>query len=159
MSRLSLVLILVAGLFATALAGPATFADKNPIRQVVFPDELENGILQVVGQTRSALSFARFAIRLLNSKMRSISLSFCFNTNIVLYLNVYKRHRKRYDSVEEIKQRFEIFLDNLKMIRSHNRKGLSYKLGINGTILSYLSSNRGTSSHLLISYLNYKNSI
>ncbi|KAK4337986.1 hypothetical protein RND71_042473 [Anisodus tanguticus] len=106
MSRFSLLLVLFAGLFAAAaFAGPATFADENPIRQVVSDclHELENGILQVVGQTPHALSFARFA----------------------------SRHRKRYESVEEIKQRFQIFLENLKMIRSHNKKGLSYKLGVN----------------------------
>ncbi|XP_070037337.1 cysteine proteinase 3 [Nicotiana tomentosiformis] len=107
MSRFTLLLALVVagGLFAAALAGPATFAVENPIRQVVSDGlhELENGILQVVGQSRHALSFVRFA----------------------------HRYGKRYESVEEIKQRFEVFLNNLKMIRSHNKKGLSYKLGVN----------------------------
>nr|AAC49361.1 P21 [Petunia x hybrida] len=105
MSRLSLLLVLVAGLFAVAFARTANFADENPIRQVVSDSfhELESGILHVVGQTRHALSFARFA----------------------------RRYGKRYDSVEEIKQRFDIFLDNLEMINSHNDKGLSYKLGVN----------------------------
>lgn len=40
------------------------------------------------------------------------------------------RYGKRYDSVEEIQKRFNIFVDSLKLIRSTNRKGLSYKLGI-----------------------------
>lgn len=31
-----------------------------------------------------------------------------------------------------MKRRYEIFSENLKMIRSHNKKGLSYTLGING---------------------------
>lgn len=71
MSRFALLLIFVTSLFAAALAGPATFADENPIRQVVSDglQELENGILQVIGQTRDALSFARFATRLLNFVM------------------------------------------------------------------------------------------
>ncbi|CAN4109987.1 unnamed protein product [Withania somnifera] len=105
MPRFSLLVVLLAGLFAAVLSGPANFADENPIRQVVSDGlhELENSILQVVGQARDAHSFVRFA----------------------------NRHKKRYGSIEEIKQRFEIFVDNLEMIRSHNKKGLSYKLSVN----------------------------
>nr|XP_016455929.1 PREDICTED: cysteine proteinase 3-like [Nicotiana tabacum] len=95
MSRFTLILALVVagGLFAAASRSDGLH-------------ELENRILQVVGQSLHFLSFARFA----------------------------HRYGKRYESVEEIKQRFKVFLDNLKMIRSHNKKGLSYKLGVNGII-------------------------
>uniref|UniRef100_M1CP56 Cysteine proteinase 3 n=1 Tax=Solanum tuberosum TaxID=4113 RepID=M1CP56_SOLTU len=105
MSRSSVLLVLIAGLFAATITGAATFADENPIRQVVVSEEVENGILQVVGESDDALSFARFV----------------------------NKYGKKYESVEEIKLRFEIFVENLKMIRSHNNKrsGLSYKLGVN----------------------------
>ncbi|XP_009800592.1 cysteine proteinase 3-like [Nicotiana sylvestris] len=106
MTRALIILLLIATLIAAARGGALTFDDDNPIRQVVVSDglqELESGILQVIGQTRRALSFVRFV----------------------------RRYGKRYESVEEIKQRFEIYLDNLKMIRSHNKQRLSYKLGVN----------------------------
>ncbi|CAN4118152.1 unnamed protein product [Withania somnifera] len=99
-SFLILITLLICCFWSTALGGALTFYDDdNPIRQVVS----KNSILQVIGQTRHALSFLHFA----------------------------RRYGKRYESVEEMKQRFEIFLDNLKMIRSHNKKRLSYKLGVN----------------------------
>lgn len=60
MSRSSVLLVLIAGLFAATIAGAATFADENPIRQVVVSEEVESGILQVVGESDDALSFARF---------------------------------------------------------------------------------------------------
>jgi cathepsin H len=41
------------------------------------------------------------------------------------------RYGKEYETVEEMKLRFEIFSENLKLIRSTNRKGLSYKLAVN----------------------------
>lgn len=41
------------------------------------------------------------------------------------------RYGKSYDSVEEIRRRFSIFVDSLRLIRSSNRKGRSYTLGIN----------------------------
>ncbi|XP_049414012.1 cysteine proteinase 3-like isoform X1 [Solanum stenotomum] len=104
MSRSSVLLVLIAGLFAATIAGATTFADENPIRQVVVSEEVENGILQVVGESDDALSFARFV----------------------------NKYGKKYESVEEIKLRFEIFVENLKMIQSHNNKrSLSYKLGVN----------------------------
>ncbi|KAJ0981127.1 hypothetical protein J5N97_009382 [Dioscorea zingiberensis] len=60
-------------------------------------------ILSTLGHTHDALSFARFA----------------------------QRYGKSYESAEEINHRFGLFMDNLKIIRSTNKKGLSYKLGIN----------------------------
>lgn len=42
------------------------------------------------------------------------------------------RYEKKYETIEEMKLRFQIFSENLDLIRSTNRKGLSYKLGVNG---------------------------
>lgn len=102
------VLLLVVGVLiacaAGARAGSESFAEENPIRQVVDGlHELETSILRIVGNSRRALSFARFA----------------------------HRYGKRYENVEEIQRRFQIFSETLKMIRSHNKKGLSYTMGIN----------------------------
>nr|GMC96477.1 cysteine proteinase 3-like [Ipomoea batatas] len=92
---------------AVGQAGSSTFAGDNLIRQVVsdggLHDEVENAILQVIGSTPRALSFARFALK----------------------------YGKRYESPEEMKRRFSVFKESLKTIRSHNNRGLSYKLGVN----------------------------
>lgn len=51
---------------AGARAGSESLAEENPIRQVVDGlHELETSILRIVGDSRRALSFARFAHRLL----------------------------------------------------------------------------------------------
>ncbi|KAF7837943.1 thiol protease aleurain-like [Senna tora] len=63
----------------------------------------QSQLLQVIGRTRHALSFASFA----------------------------QRYGKQYDTVEEMKLRFQIFSQNLELIRSTNRKGLPYTLGVN----------------------------
>ncbi|KAF3443622.1 hypothetical protein FNV43_RR13312 [Rhamnella rubrinervis] len=60
--------------------------------------DFESQVLQVIGNTRHALSFARFA----------------------------HRYGKRYETVGEMKLRFEIFSENLKLIKSTNKKGLPY---------------------------------
>ncbi|KAJ1391859.1 Papain-like cysteine peptidase superfamily [Sesbania bispinosa] len=65
--------------------------------------DLEENVLQVIGQGRHALSFGRFATR-------------C---------------GKRYDTVEEMKNRFKIFSDSIELIKSTNKKCLSYILGVN----------------------------
>ena len=103
MAQLSLLILLVACV-AGASAG-STFSDENPIRQVVSDGirEVETSVLKVIGNTRHALSFARFA----------------------------HRYGKRYQTEEEIKRRFSIFTESLKMIRSHNKKNLPYTLGVN----------------------------
>jgi Cathepsin propeptide inhibitor domain (I29) len=57
-----------------------------------------------------------------------------FVENLFWYIRYYDfaiRYGKRYDSLEEIQKRFNIFVDSLKVIRSTNRKGLPYKLGVN----------------------------
>ncbi|XP_010917225.1 vanillin synthase, chloroplastic [Elaeis guineensis] len=80
------------------------FDEANLIQSVTERiDSLETSLLGVLGQTRNALHFARFT----------------------------HRYGKRYQSVEEIKLRFAIFMENLELIRSTNRRGLPYKLGIN----------------------------
>nr|QBH22539.1 papain-family protein [Oldenlandia affinis] len=114
MARFSLpVAVVVAAVLIACAAGAEDgsfassdlFARENPIRQVVSDGlrELETSVLQALGNTRHALSFARFA----------------------------HRYGKSYSTVEEIKMRFEIFRENVRMIKSHNRKGLSYTMGVN----------------------------
>nr|CAD1826112.1 unnamed protein product [Ananas comosus var. bracteatus] len=92
-------------LSSAALSGTRSeFAESNPIRSVTDRvDSLESAILAALGRAREPLRFARFAAR----------------------------YGKRYGSVEEIKRRFGIFRESLELIRSTNRKGLPYKLGIN----------------------------
>ncbi|KAJ9183741.1 hypothetical protein P3X46_007553 [Hevea brasiliensis] len=90
-------------LFCVAAAG-STFDDSNPIRLV--SDRLrdfEASVVKVIGHTRRALSFARFA----------------------------HRYGKSYETEEEMKLRFAIFSENLDLIRSINKKGLPYALAIN----------------------------
>uniref|UniRef100_A0A803M8M5 Uncharacterized protein n=1 Tax=Chenopodium quinoa TaxID=63459 RepID=A0A803M8M5_CHEQI len=41
------------------------------------------------------------------------------------------RHGKKYESAHEMLTRFEIYRENLKLIRSSNKKALSYKLHVN----------------------------
>ncbi|XP_030490249.2 pro-cathepsin H isoform X2 [Cannabis sativa] len=97
--------LLVVSVLAVAVAGAgSTFDDSNPIR--LASDrlrDLESHVLNVVGNTRHALSFARF-------------------TN---------RYGRKYDTVEEMKLRFGIFKENLKLIKSTNKKGLNYTLAVN----------------------------
>ena len=47
------------------------------------------------------------------------------------------RHGKRYENVEEMKLRFQIFKDNLDLIRSTNKKGLPYTLAVNRKLLLF----------------------
>ncbi|KAG5559119.1 hypothetical protein RHGRI_008890 [Rhododendron griersonianum] len=100
---LSLLLLLLA--VAVAVAGASTFDEENPIRTVVSNvlREFETSVVNVVGYSRQALSFARFA----------------------------HRYGKSYETEEEMKLRFSIFSENLKLIKSHNRKGLSYTMAVN----------------------------
>ncbi|KAJ8621325.1 hypothetical protein MRB53_029854 [Persea americana] len=103
MAGVARVLIFFFSLAVVAHAGP-TFEEENSIRWVTDGLlDLQSTILQSVGDARHALTFARFA----------------------------RRYGKTYGSVEEIKHRFHIFVDNLELIYSTYRKGLPYKLGIN----------------------------
>ncbi|XP_039031534.1 thiol protease aleurain-like [Hibiscus syriacus] len=102
MARLTLVSSII--LILCCIAGASTFEDSNPIHMV--SDGLrgfESSVLNVIGHTRNAISFARFAYK----------------------------HGRRYESVEKMKLRFQIFEENLDLIRSTNKKGLSYTLGVN----------------------------
>ncbi|GFS33765.1 aleurain-like protease [Actinidia rufa] len=105
MARTSFSLLIILIACVTGASSASTFDDDNPIRTVVSDAlrEFETSILSVVGHSRHALSFARFA----------------------------HRYGKRYETTEETKLRFAIFSENLKLIRSHSKKGLSYTLGVN----------------------------
>ncbi|CAJ2649964.1 unnamed protein product [Trifolium pratense] len=97
MAQWSLLIVLFC--VATAVAG-FSFQDSNPIRMV---SDMEEQLLQVIGESRHAVSFVRFA----------------------------NRYGKRYDTVDEMKLRFKIFSENLELIKSTNKKRLSYRLGVN----------------------------
>lgn len=86
-----------------AVAG-SNFDESNPIR---LASDLESRMLDVIGQSRRALSFVRFALR----------------------------HGKNYHSTDEIQHRFRIFSDNVRLIRSTNKRLLTYKLGVNSMCL------------------------
>ncbi|KAL3532698.1 hypothetical protein ACH5RR_006219 [Cinchona calisaya] len=103
-SSYPVVLAVVVAFLIACVAG-STFIEENPIRQVVTDGlrELEVSVLQAIGNSRHALTFARFA----------------------------HRYGKSYETVEQMKLRFDVFRQNLRMIRSHNKKGLSYTLAVN----------------------------
>ncbi|OAY54006.1 thiol protease aleurain-like [Manihot esculenta] len=91
-------------LLFSAVAAGLTFDDSNPIKLV--SDSLhgfEASVVKVIGDTRHALSFARFA----------------------------HRYGKSYENEKELKMRFAIFSENLDLIRSINKKGLPYTLALN----------------------------
>ncbi|KAJ4841883.1 hypothetical protein Tsubulata_015445 [Turnera subulata] len=104
MARATVVVIsCILVVFACVAAG-SRFDDSNPIR--LASDrlrDLEASFAKVIGNTRRAISFARFA----------------------------HRHGKSYETEEELKLRFAIFSESLDLIRSTNRKGLPYTLGVN----------------------------
>ncbi|KAM0952507.1 putative cathepsin H [Dioscorea sansibarensis] len=101
MARLLLLSLVAAALVAAgAGAGESSFDFSNPIRSVT---DRVNSIEAILGNTRDALRFARFATRF----------------------------GKSYESVVELRRRFGMFVESLELIRSTNRKGLPYKLGIN----------------------------
>ncbi|XP_057538766.1 pro-cathepsin H-like [Amaranthus tricolor] len=96
-------LLLLISCFATPSIS-STFTDENPIRLVSDGlQEIESSVVSLLGNTRHALSFARFI----------------------------HRHGKRYETVEEIINRFNVYRESLKLIRSTNKKGLPYKLHVN----------------------------
>ncbi|RWW08984.1 hypothetical protein GW17_00027556 [Ensete ventricosum] len=55
------------------------------------------------------------------------------------------RYGKSYGSAEEILKRFAVFSENLELIRSTNRKGLPYRLGINRKSASLIDLDRSLS--------------
>ena len=107
MARLSLLIFAFCAVAVAVAVAGSSFDDANPIR---LASDLESQVLDVIGQSHHALSFARFACR----------------------------HGKRYHSVDEIRNGFQIFSDNLKLIRSTNRRSLTYMLGVNRMCLKSL---------------------
>ncbi|KAG9135606.1 hypothetical protein Leryth_002340 [Lithospermum erythrorhizon] len=106
MSRFLVLIVVSMALIVVRVEGSSHFLEENPIRQVVAADrvgELETYFKQVIGDTRHVLTFARFA----------------------------HKYGKRYSSVEEIKKKFEVFSESLRTIRLHNKKKLSFTLGVN----------------------------
>ncbi|GAB4853714.1 hypothetical protein Ancab_017907 [Ancistrocladus abbreviatus] len=104
--RVSSLLLLIS--FATisllSSASASTFTDDNPIRIVSESlHDLEFSFLKVLGTNRHTLSFAHFAYR----------------------------YGKRYETIEEMKLRFEVFKENLDLIQSTNKRGLPYTLAVN----------------------------
>ncbi|KAL6222057.1 hypothetical protein ACLB2K_005449 [Fragaria x ananassa] len=101
--RLTLLLSVLAAVVLISSAA-SSFDESNPIRLASEGlRELQDQFVQVLGHGCHVHSFARFAFR----------------------------YEKKYESLEEMRRRFEIFSENKKLIRSTNRKGLSYKLGVN----------------------------
>ncbi|KFK39561.1 hypothetical protein AALP_AA3G260200 [Arabis alpina] len=98
----SILLVLVAATATTT--EEIKFDNSNPIRMVSDSlRELEETVVEILGHSRHVLSFSRFA----------------------------HRYGKKYQSAEEIKLRFSVFKENLGLIRSTNKKHLSYKLSVN----------------------------
>ncbi|CAF1698323.1 hypothetical protein HID58_051109 [Brassica napus] len=98
----SLVVLVI--LTSASLAVDIGSDDSPRIRMV--PDrlrEIEESFVQILGKSHHVLSFARFT----------------------------HQYGKMYQHAEEIKHRFSVFKENLDLIRSTNKKGLSYKLGVN----------------------------
>ncbi|CAN7126929.1 unnamed protein product [Brassica rapa subsp. narinosa] len=97
--------ILLSVVLVILIAASSAAADKStPIR--IDPDGLrkvEESFVRILGQSSHVLSFARFT----------------------------HKYGKMYQHAEEIKHRFSVFKENLDLIRSTNKKGLSYKLGVN----------------------------
>jgi cathepsin H len=141
MAHRSLLLVALAVL-ATAAVAAASFADSNPIRPVTerAASTLESTILGALGSTRHALRFARFAVRLpppspipdptLQSPSPLTVPDDIPETNSIRLC----RYGKTYESAAEVQRRFRIFSESLQEVRSTNRRGLSYKLGINRTL-------------------------
>ncbi|XP_020526123.1 thiol protease aleurain-like [Amborella trichopoda] len=101
--HLALSLLLIASLLFRTHARP--HMGENPMIHMITEElhELDYSLLKVVGHTRHALDFARFA----------------------------HRYGKKYNSANEIRRRFHIFAENLEMIKETNSNGLTYTLGIN----------------------------
>ena len=97
-------LLAAAAFLLISAASAGSFSADNPIRSVTDRvHSLDSHLLSVLGRSRDALHFVRFA----------------------------HRYGKSYESVEEIKLRFSTFVESLQLIRSTNRQNLPYKLGIN----------------------------
>ncbi|KAL9252652.1 Thiol protease aleurain-like-like protein [Drosera capensis] len=99
---IAVILAVVAAAATTTRA--STFTEENPIRLVSDRlREIESSVVEAVGNSGRALSFARFL----------------------------HRYGKRYETVEEMRLRFAVFKENLRLIRSSNRNGMPYTLALN----------------------------
>ncbi|CAN6480219.1 unnamed protein product [Victoria cruziana] len=96
--------LLFALLLATARAGSLVDDAETHIQMVTDKlHDLDAHLLQLLGHSRHAIEFARFA----------------------------HRYGKRYASTKEIFHRFAVFVENFELIHSTNKKGLSYTLQVN----------------------------
>nr|GMC69448.1 cysteine proteinase 3-like [Ipomoea batatas] len=102
MARLSVFVFVISAVIASVTGLNAFFADDNPIRQVV-----SDGLHELESSILQVIGSTRHASCLAH------------------------KYGKRYESVEEINRWFGVFKESFKMIRSHNKKGLPYKLGVN----------------------------
>jgi cathepsin H len=117
------------------VAAGSSFDESNPIKLVSDRlHDFESSVVKVLGQSRRALSFARFAHRYVSIKYddHTIIRWLClFVFLIPPDVWLVWRHGKRYETEEEMKLRFAIFSESLDLIRSTNKKGLPYTLGLN----------------------------
>ncbi|KAI0507690.1 hypothetical protein KFK09_013818 [Dendrobium nobile] len=97
-----LVTIFLLSGFTAAFFASLTVADQS-LPTMARLDSIDPVLLEALGHSRHSLRFAQFA----------------------------QKYGKSYGSVEETRKRFGIFMENLELIKSTNRKGLSYTLGVN----------------------------
>eukprot|EP00252_Welwitschia_mirabilis_P022879 TRINITY_DN631_c0_g1_i1.p1 TRINITY_DN631_c0_g1~~TRINITY_DN631_c0_g1_i1.p1 ORF type:complete len:371 (+),score=64.05 TRINITY_DN631_c0_g1_i1:210-1322(+) len=94
-------------LFVCAVSGSRVSFDHSSDGHIEMVTEkvheLRSTILRHLGNTHRSLQFAEFALR----------------------------YRKKYSTIGEIKQRFNIFVESLEEIESTNGQNLPYKLGVN----------------------------
>ncbi|KAL2327275.1 hypothetical protein Fmac_020702 [Flemingia macrophylla] len=88
---------------AVVVCAAAGSASVEEPELIRMVSDVESEVVRVVGQCRNALTFARFV----------------------------NRFGKSYRSAEEMRERFGIFQQNLKFIRSANKKRFSYTLAVN----------------------------
>ncbi|KAH1041897.1 hypothetical protein GLYMA_09G069800v4 [Glycine max] len=101
MARLITVVWCAVAVLLCAAAGASWVEEAANPIRMVSGVEAE--VVRVIGECRRALKFARFV----------------------------SRFGKSYQSEEEMKERYEIFSQNLRFIRSHNKKRLPYTLSVN----------------------------
>ena len=106
MARLITVVWCAVAVLLCAAAGASWV--EEAANQIRMVAGVEAEVVRVIGQCRRALKFARFM----------------------------SRFGKSYRSEEEMRERYEIFSQNLRFIRSHNKNRLPYTLSVNR--MSYL---------------------
>lgn len=63
-----------------------------------------------------------------------LGVKYCFLTSD----EVYRRFKKEYKTVEELKKRFATFVESAKLVERHNKEKHSYTLAVNGRELNEL---------------------